>query len=139
MKKSKPKARLKTIPTKLSVTKYLSDIKDTKRRADCRVILGIMESVTKEDPVMWGNSIVGFGSKEMTYASGRRLDWLVMGFSSRKDSISLYLTCDISKMKDELKQLGKYKTGVGCLYIKNLEDVELSVLEKMIELSGKLK
>jgi hypothetical protein len=133
------KAKLKTAPTTLSVKKYLDSIKDEQRLKDCIVISEMMQKETKEKPVMWGKSIVGFGKKEMTYASGRKLDWLVMGFSSRKDTISLYLTCDISQMEAELKELGKYKTGVGCLYIKKLEDIDASVLKKMIKRSKNVK
>ena len=133
------KIKIKTIPTKLSVKKYLDNIKDLKRRADCIEIVRIMEASTKEKPVMWGKDIVGFGKKEMTYASGRKVDWIVIGFSSRKDSISIYLTCSLDQMKDDLKILGKHKRGVGCLYVKTLEDIDIRVLEKMIKKATKLK
>jgi hypothetical protein len=131
------KAKLKTSPTKLSVKKYLDSIEDPSRRADCDTIAKLMRSETKSAPIMWGKSIVGFGKQEMTYASGRKVDWLIMGFSSRKDSISIYLTCDLDEMKDELKQLGKHKRGVGCLYVKKLADIDLKVLKKMMKLAKK--
>jgi hypothetical protein len=69
------KAKLKTSPTKLSVKKYLDSIEDPSRRADCDTIAKLMRSETKSAPIMWGKSIVGFGKQEMTYASGRKVDW----------------------------------------------------------------
>lgn len=133
------KAKLKTSPNNLSVSKYLKNIKDEERRKDCIAISEMMKSITKAKPIMWGESLVGFGKKEMTYASGRKVDWLVMGFASRKDSISVYLTCNLDQMKSELKDLGKYKRGVGCLNIKKLEDIKIPVLKKMMKKAMKLE
>lgn len=133
------KAKLKNSANKLSVKKYIDTIKEESRRKDCIAISKIMESVTKEKPVMWGKSIVGFGKREMTYATGRKVDWLLMGFSSRKDSISIYLTCNLDQLSEELKKLGKHKRGVGCLYIKKLDDIDIKVLKNMIKKSKTLK
>jgi len=132
-------AELKTKPTKESVKKYLDSIKDKSRRDDCIQIAKMMEEAVGEKGIMWGASLVGFGKKKMKYATGREIDWLRAGFSSRKDSISLYLTCDLKQLKDELSKLGKHKTGVGCLYIKSLDDVDVKVLKKLIKSSLKLK
>jgi hypothetical protein len=129
---------IKTKPTKASVKKYMNAIKDPLRRADCETIAKIMEKETGEKPVMWGNSLVGFGSVTMTYASGRKINWLKIGFASRKDAISLYLTCDLDEYEDLLKDLGMFKRGVGCLYIKKLADVNMSTLRKLIKKATKV-
>ena len=97
----------------------------------------MMEKATKEKPKMWGSSMIGFG--KMRYkspATGREVDWFKIGFAPRKANISLHLTLDIQKHAEALKKLGKHKTGVGCLYINKLEDVDLKVLEKMITIAG---
>ena len=124
---------IKTKPTKVSVKKYLNAIKDPARRADCEAIAKMMEKETGKKPVMWGKSLVGFDKVHMKYASGREIDWLNVGFSSRKDAISLYLTCDLDEYTDILKNLGTFKRGVGCLYIKKLSDIDLGILRKFIK------
>jgi hypothetical protein len=84
---------------------------------------------------MWGDSIIGFGKCHLKYASGRELDWFYVGFSPRKASLSLYLTCDLSQYGKLLKRLGKYKSGKGCLYVKTLDDVDRDVLKQLIAAS----
>ncbi len=82
---------------------------------------------------MWGSSIIGFGNVRLkSAASSREVDWFKIGFSPRKANFSIYLGCDIQQHADALKKLGKHKSGVGCLYINKLEDVDIKVLEKMI-------
>ena len=125
------KAELKTKQTDASVEDFLGDIKDEQQRTDSVRIAKIMEKATGEKPKMWGSSIIGFGSTTLKYPSGRELDWMKIGFSPRKDSISLY--CLATSEPELLKRLGKYKTGKGCLYIKRLSDVDKNVLEKLIE------
>lgn len=85
---------------------------------------------------MWGSSIVGFGTYHYTYKSGREGDWMLAGFSPRKGTMTLYLFgFDLSSMEDELRILGKHKTGKGCLYIKRLADIDRSVLRNLIKTS----
>jgi hypothetical protein len=95
----------------------------------------MMEKATKEKPKMWGSSIIGFGKlRYKSPATGREVDWFKMGFSPRKANISLYLM-DLKRHAEALEKLGKHKTGVGCLYINKLDDVDVKVLENMIEAS----
>ena len=130
-------AEIKTKQTESSVDSFIESIKDEQKRKDSQVILKMMEKATKEKPKMWGSSMIGFG--KMRYkspATGREVDWFKIGFAPRKANISLHLTLDIQKHAEALKKLGKHKTGVGCLYINKLEDVDLKVLEKMITIAG---
>ena len=124
-------AENKTKPTKGSVTAFLSKIKDKQVRDDCFMILGMMQKVSKCEPVMWGSAIVGFGTYHYVGASGREGDWMLIGFSPRKQNISLYLMGGLKKVEDELPKLGKHKVGGGCLYIKSLVDVNAAVLKKI--------
>lgn len=126
-------ADIKTKPTDSSVESFIDSIPDEQKRKDSQVILNLMEKATKEKPKMWGSSLIGFGDvRYKSPATGREVDWFKMGFSPRKANLSLHLCLDIKKHADTLAQLGKHKTGVGCLYINKLEDVNLKVLEKMI-------
>jgi len=89
---------------------------------------------------MWGSSMIGFGIKRYkSPATGREVDWFIIGFSPRKVNFSLHLVLDIKKYDAELKKLGKHKTGVGCLYINKLDDVDIKVLEKLINVAAKIK
>jgi len=130
-------AELKTKKTEQSVEAFLDNIADEQTREDCRVILNMMREATQSPPKMWGPAIVGFGDYHYKYASGREGDWFLAGFSPRKQNLSLYIMSGFSEYDELLKQLGKYKTGVSCLYVKRLADVDLSVLKKMIEMSVK--
>jgi hypothetical protein len=125
-------AELKTKATKASVTTFVDSISDPQRRADAKVILTMMREATKEAPAMWGTSIVGFGRLHYKYPSGREGDWFKAGFSPRKDSFTLYLCGGFGPHQALLEKLGKYKTGVGCLYVKKLADVDTSVLKQLI-------
>jgi hypothetical protein len=131
-------AEIKTKPTKVSVAKYLSSIGNPKRRQECTEIIGMMKAATGDKPVIWGTDIVGFGTVQYKYASGKNVDWLKMGFSNRKAAISLYLMCDLDQVKTLLKKLGKYTRGVGCLYIQTLDDINRTVLKELISTSNKL-
>ena len=130
-------AEMKTIPTKLSVDKFLKGIKDEDKRKDCYEILKIMEGATKARARMWGTSIVGFGDHHYVYESGREGDWFIAGFSPRKQNLTLYLMGGFHQFEDLMKQLGKHSTGKGCLYINKLEDVDTKVLKKIITQSVK--
>ena len=124
-------AENKTKQTKTSVTAFLNKIKNKQLRDDCFSILDMMQKATKEDPVMWGTAIVGFGTLHYVYESGREGDTVVIGFSPRKENISIYLTGGLKPIENELQHLGKYKTGKGCLYIKSLGDVNGEILGKI--------
>jgi uncharacterized protein DUF1801 len=92
---------------------------------------GMMQEVSNCEPVMWGSAIIGFGTYHYVYESGREGDMVVIGFSPRKQNISIYLMGGLNKVQEELSKLGKYKTGKGCLYIKSLSDVNAEVLKKI--------
>jgi hypothetical protein len=127
------KAEIKTKETEASVEDFLNGVENEKVRADCRKIARLMSDATGAPPKMWGANIVGFGKRHMKYASGRELDWLIVGFSPRKANLTLYLSSG-EKWNDELlSKLGKHKTGMGCLYFKRLSDVDEGVLKKLIE------
>ncbi len=124
-------AENKTKPTRSSVTAYLNKIKDRQLRDDCFAILEMMQKVSRLEPVMWGSAIIGFGTYHYVYESGREGDMIVIGFSPRKQNISIYLKGGLKPIDAELSQLGKYTTGKGCLYIKSLSDVNAGVLKKV--------
>ncbi len=128
---------LKTKPTDKSVKEFLSKVKNTRRREDSFEVLKLMQEVTQEEPVMWGDSIVGFGSYHYKYASGREADWLATGFSPRKQYLTVYIMDGFEKYDDLLEKLGKHKTGKSCLYLNKLEDVNILVLKELITESMK--
>ena len=125
----------KTVPTNQSVREFLERIEHPQKKEDAFRILEIMESLTGETPVMWGPSIIGFGSYHYKYDSGREGDMLLTGFSPRAQSFSLYVGAGSPKVKPLLKDLGKHSTGKSCLYIKRLSDINLDVLKEIIETS----
>lgn len=129
-------AEIKTKPTSASVEDFINNVKDEKKRKDSFVILEMMRKASGEEPKMWGSSLIGFGNvKFKSPATGREVDWIRIGFSPRKANLALYLTVNIKEHSEELKKLGKHKTGVGCLYINKLEDIDLKVLKRMIDAS----
>ncbi len=131
------KVELKTKVNDASVEDFLNSVTDEQKREDCFEILRLMEQVTKEKPKMWGSSIVGFGSYHYKGASGREGDWLLTGFSPRKENLTLYIMGGFDLHQDLLKKLGKHKTSVGCLYIKKLDDVDKEVLKELVAESVK--
>ncbi len=134
-KKSKL-AEIKTKQNSSSVEDFINSIKEEQKRKDSIAILEMMKKATGEDPKMWGSSIIGFGNKiYKSPTSGREVEWLVIGFSPRKANLALYLTMNIKQHTDALKKLGKHKTGVGCLYINRLEEVDVKVLKGIIDAS----
>ena len=130
-------AELKTKVNDASIENFLNGVKDERARKDCYEILKIMKQVTKEEPKMWGVSIVGFGNYHYIGKSGREGDWMLTGFSPRKQNLTLYLMGGFDSEKVLLKKLGKYKTSVGCLYIKKLDDVDKKVLKELVIASVK--
>lgn len=136
-KKSKL-VEIKTKPTAASVEDFINQVPDEQKRKDSFVLLELMKKASGETPTLWSNSIIGFGNKRYkSEATGREVDWLKIGFSPRKANLSLYLSMNIKEEEATLKKLGKHKTGVGCLYINKLEDVDLQVLKGLIEKASK--
>ena len=131
------KTELKTKVNDASVTEFLNSVADEQKRNDCFEILEMMKQITKEEPKMWGSSIIGIGSYHSKGKSGREGDWMLTGFSPRKQNLTLYLMGGFDTHKDLLKKLGKYKTSVGCLYIKKLDDVDKKVLKELVTESVK--
>jgi hypothetical protein len=129
------KAELKTKVNDASVTEFLNSVADEQKRDDCFEILKMMKQVTKEEPKMWGDSIVGFGSYHYKGKSGREGDWMLTGFSPRKQNLTLYLMGGFDTHADLLNNLGKFSTGAGCLYIKTLNDVDRKVLKDLVQAS----
>jgi hypothetical protein len=135
-KKAKKKASKNTNKTQLSeasVEEYLANIADEARRKDCQALARLMAAVTRQKPRMWGPSIVGFGSYRYKYDSGREGDMCLAGFSSRSDSISVYVVVDTPAQKQLLARLGKHKSSSkACVYLKRLADVDQDVLKQVI-------
>lgn len=129
-------AELKTRETGASVEAFLAKISGEQRRADSRKIVAVLSRITRAEPRMWGPSIVGFGSRRLRYASGRELDWMIVGFSPRKTNLTLYVLTGDEDPRT-MKALGKHKVGKGCLYIDKLSDVDLRALEKLVSRSVK--
>jgi hypothetical protein len=128
-------AALKTTPNHRSVKAFLDSIDDEKKRQDSYRILELMKQVTGEEAQMWGDSIVGFGSYHYKYASGREGDWFLTGFSPRKQAITLYIMAGFDQYEALMNQMGKYKTGKACLYIKKLEDINTQTLRELVKQS----
>jgi hypothetical protein len=125
----------KTRPTDQDVLDFLKSVDHKTRREDAFTLLEMMENVTGEEPVMWGDSIVGFGSYHYKYQSGREGDWLMVGFSPRKQSMSVYIMPGFDEYQDLLTALGKHRTGKSCLYVNKLADVDQDVLRQLIRRS----
>ena len=125
----------KTIPTGASVTDYIDQIDNPQKKEDCITILELMKETTGEEPKMWGSSIVGFGSYHYKYDSGREGDMILTGFSNRKQNITIYIMSGFKKYDDLLAKVGKFKAGKSCFYIKQLSDIDIEILKKMIKLS----
>jgi hypothetical protein len=125
-------AELKTQKTNASVAKFISAIDDDRRRKDCKAIAAMMQKATKAKPRMWGPSIVGFGDFEYVDKAKQRHQWFQCGFSPRKAALTLYLMGGYPKDSATAKQLGKFKTGGSCLYIKTLDDVHVPTLRSLI-------
>ena len=130
-------AENKTKQTNASVDMFINSLKDETEREDCYKIIKIMKSITKEEPKMWGPSIIGFGTYHYKYASGREGDMCIAGFSPRKQNLTIYLMPGFEIQQSQLKKLGKYKTSKVCLYIKSLKDVDVKILKEMISISVK--
>lgn len=122
----------KTRPTRASVTAFMAAIGDRQMRADAKKVAAMMRRATGKRARMWGPSIVGYGSYHYRYASGREGDFMITGFSPRKQALTIYIMPGFSRFEELMAKLGKYKTGKSCLYIRRLADVDEAVLERLI-------
>ena len=123
---------LKTKLNDASVEDFLNTVSDEQIRADCFEIAKMMKQATKAEPKMWGASIVGFGSYHYKGASGREGDWMLVGFSPRKQNLTVYIMAGFERYDELMKKLGKFSTGKSCLYIKKLADVDKKVLKELV-------
>lgn len=129
-------AELKTKVTKTSVASFLKTIEEKEKREDSQILLRLFTEITGEKAKLWGTSIVGFGSYHYeSTRSKQKGDWPLIGFSPRKANLTIYIMPGFKEYGEILKDLGKYKTSVGCLYIKRLSDIDISVLKKLIKRS----
>jgi hypothetical protein len=124
-------AELKTRPNDKDVEAFIASVPDPAQ-SDCRKLLAMLRSATGTEPVMRGESIVGFGSQHYRYASGREGDWFTVSFSPRARSLTLYLTDGVDRHADRLERLGRHHTGKGCLYVTRLDDIDRGVLAAVI-------
>ena len=125
-------AKVKTTENTSSVADFINAVKEEQKRKDSLLLLKLMKKISREEPKMWGGSIIGFG--KLIYkspASGREVEWFKIGFSPRKANLTIYLM-NLGIHQAAMKKLGKHKPGGGCIYINKLEDVDLKVLEEMI-------
>lgn len=136
-KKSKL-AEIKTKQTSASVEDFINSVNDEQKRKDSFVLLEMMKKSSGQEAKIWGSSLIGFGNKRYkSPASGREVDWFLVGFAPRKANLSLYLMINHSEHAAAIKKLGKHKTSGGCIYINKLEDVDLKVLKGLIDASLK--
>ncbi len=125
-------AKNKTKPEIASVTEFIDAVADERKRQDSLTLLELITSITKESPVMWGSSIIGFGRYDYHYPSGHSGEAPLVGFSPREAAISLYIMPGFTDYESLMTKLGKHKTGKSCLYIKKLSDIDLDVLKQLI-------
>lgn len=125
----------KTRPTNASVIEFLNSIENETRREDSFTMLKKMKEITGKPAVMWGDSLVGFGSYHYKYDSGREGDMLLTGFSPRKQNLTLYIMAGFERFEELLQKLGPHKTGKSCLYIKKLSDIDMDILTELITAS----
>ena len=123
---------LKTQPTTASVSDFVDQITPDWKREDCQTLLELLKDVTGEQPVMWGDSVVGFGQYHYKYKTRREGDWYRTGFSPRKANLTIYCPGGFADSKDLLTELGKHTTSVGCVYVKKLADIDLDVLRQVV-------
>lgn len=128
-------AEAKTTPTKASVQAFLAKVKDPAMRADCDAVVELMSGIAKAPPVMWGPSIVGFGSYTYTYASGRSGDWPLLAFSPRAKQLVLYVMPGWPGFDEMVAAVGPAKCGVSCLYVKRLSDLDRPALKRLLKRS----
>jgi hypothetical protein len=123
---------IKTKKRNASVSRFLAGVSDSEKRKDCESLRKIMKAATGDAGAMWGTSIVGFGTWHYQGKSSSG-EWFLVGFSPRKQNLTVYLSKGFAEQKELLKKLGPHKAGMGCLYLKRLSDIDLKVLEQMIK------
>lgn len=128
-------AKNKTTETQNSVIDFINTVEDLTKRNDSFELVKLMQEQTGYEPKMWGPGIIGFGSYHYKYASGHEGDAPLVGFSPRKDAISLYLYPSFEHKEELLLKFGKHKAGKGCIYIKKIADIDIEILKKMISYS----
>lgn len=129
-------SELKTQKNNASVQAFIASVEDPQKRQDSQDLLALFSEVTGEKPVMWGDSIIGFG--QYHYKSDRSRqegDWMLTGFSPRKQNLTLYIMSGFAHYQPLLEKLGKHTTSVSCLYIKRLSDVDHTVLKQLLQKS----
>ena len=127
----------KTRPTEASVINFLDKL-PVNRQSDCRQLDVMMEQLTGTKAKLWGKDILGYGQYHYRYKSGREGDWFLCGFAARKQALTLYLLCDLSHQDIDFSNLGTYKKGVGCLYLKKLADVDFNKLTDLVRTAIRL-
>lgn len=127
----------KTVPTTLSAEEFINTVEQEQKKADALKLLELMRKLTGKEAVMWGNSLIGFDSYHYKYDSGREGDFFITGFSPRKTALTIYIMPGFSRYDTLMSQLGKFKTGKSCLYIKKLADIDEKVLSELINESIK--
>ena len=125
-------SKLKTKPTKVSVKSHIANIANEEQRNDAQALVALMRRVTKQEPKMWGPSIVGFGSYHYRYASGHEGDSALAGFAVRGSEFVVYTAAGFEGRDDLLAKLGKHRTGKVCVYIRRLANVDLKILETLV-------
>lgn len=130
-------AKNKTTENEASVADFINKVADENKRADCFKVVELIEKETGLSAKMWGSAIVGFGSYHYKYESGREGDAPLVGFSPRANAITFYISTGVADREELLTHLGKHTTGKGCIYIKNLSDIDTNVLKKLV--SGSVK
>lgn len=125
-------AELKTKPTDADVSSFLERVDSEARRQECMELLEMLRDITGAEPKMWGTSIVGFGKYRYKYESGREGEWMVAGFSPRKNDLTVYVMPGLDRYAELLARLGKHKIGKSCLYIKRLNDVDRGALRELM-------
>jgi hypothetical protein len=122
----------KNKPTDAGVKAFLDAVADPKRKADCQALVRLMRAITRSEPVLWGASVIGFGSYTYTFPSGRTADRFTLGFSPRKKDISVFVTPSLSGFGDLLSKLGPHKCGKACLYLSALGEVDAKVFKELL-------
>lgn len=125
-------SELKTQKNDMNVAEFLAGVEPARRREDAQAVCALMQEITGDEPAMWGSSIVGFGAYTYQYASGRTGEWMLVGFSPRKQNLTLYIMAGFEHYEELLAKLGKHKTGKSCLYINKLADVDMDVLKELV-------
>lgn len=123
----------KTTPTNIDAHHLISALSNERRQRDAQVLLELFSSITGQSPVVWGTTIIGFGEREYKLSSGKTETTLKLGFAPRSSRLVLYLPLSKPSVQDALKYLGPHQTGVTCLYIKRLDQVDMKVLADIIE------